>query len=98
MMPLKYILCIFFFLVTERCLAQTGVIAWQRCLGGLYRDIGKAIEVNSEGGYTMLGSTRSYEGDVSANKGDYDIWIVRVNDTGGVLWQKTLGGSGADMG
>jgi hypothetical protein len=35
-------------------------------------------------------------GDVSGNHGDYDYWIVKLDGSGVMLWQKSFGGSGSD--
>src|SRR5262249_3086673 len=45
------------------------------------------------GGYTY-----SNDGDVSGNHGGVDYWVVKLDGTGNISWQKTLGGSGGDYG
>jgi hypothetical protein len=35
---------------------------------------------------------------VTGNHGDADYWVVKLDNLGTVLWQKTLGGSGTDWG
>ena len=37
-------------------------------------------------------------GDVGANNGGTDIWVVKLNPGGDIQWQKMLGGSGFDSG
>jgi len=77
-------------------LDDTGAIRWQKCLGGGGYDAAWAIQQTSDGGYIVAGYSNSSDGDVSGNHGDYDYWVVRLNDTGAIQWQKSLGGSGLD--
>ncbi|MBL7998839.1 MAG: choice-of-anchor D domain-containing protein, partial [Candidatus Kapabacteria bacterium] len=73
-----------------------GVIEWQRSYGGLYDDDASAVQEVPGGGYVFAGFTRSNNAYVSGNKGLTDAWIVRTDDKGGLLWQRTLGGSNHD--
>ena len=41
----------------------------------------------------MAGETESDDGDVIGNHGGEDMWIVKLNSTGEIDWQKCLGGS-----
>ncbi|HXS37791.1 MAG TPA: T9SS type A sorting domain-containing protein [Flavipsychrobacter sp.] len=78
-------------------LDDTGAIIWQKCLGGSYSELAYSIQQTKDGGYIVAGFTNSDDGDVaglhsaSGVLGDY--WIVKLNDTGGIQWQKCLGGS-----
>ncbi|WP_181391743.1 PKD domain-containing protein [Methanospirillum lacunae] len=77
-------------------LNANGTLQWQNCLGGSSFDqINSALE-SSEGGYLVAGITKSTNGDVKGNHGDYDAWVVSLNTTGGIAWQNCLGGSGDD--
>jgi hypothetical protein len=79
-------------------LNSIGNIQWQKCLGGSDDDNAKSIITTLDGGYILVGQTMSNDGDVSGNHGGYDLWIVKLNSTGNVLWQKCLGGSNFDEG
>lgn len=79
-------------------LSGTGGIQWQKTLGGTNFDIGFNIQLTSNNGYIISGSTNSNNADVSGNHGNYDAWIVRLSDTGTIQWQKTLGGTDIDYG
>lgn len=76
----------------------TGTIVWQKCLGGTGSDRATSIQVTLDGGYIVLGYTYSTDGDVSGNHGGYDVWMVKLDATGEILWQKCLGGSLNDFG
>ncbi|UUX91879.1 6-bladed beta-propeller [Methanoplanus endosymbiosus] len=79
-------------------LSGDGTLEWQKCLGGSYESNGSGIVQTSDGGYIVAGTTYSNDGDVSGNHGCYDIWIVRLSESGTLKWQKCLGGSNWDFG
>ena len=69
---------------------------WQRCLGGSSSDYVNSIQATPDGGYIMAGYTYSNDGDVSGNHGSYDVWVVKLDQSGNLQWQKCLGGSSYD--
>jgi hypothetical protein len=75
---------------------SNGVIEWQKCLGGSGIDCAQDIHQTNDLGYIVAGYTNSKDGDISKNNGDYDFWIVKLNDTGYIMWQKCLGGTSDD--
>jgi hypothetical protein len=77
-------------------LSSTGVIQWQKCLGGSSSDSGNSIRETSDGGYIVAGNTYSNNGDVSGYHYGSDVWVVKLSSTGAIQWQKCLGGSGHD--
>ena len=77
-------------------LSGTGAIQWQKCLGGSMADGAASIRQTTDGGYIVAGSSNSNDGDVSGNHGGIDYWVVKLNDTGAIQWQKSLGGSADD--
>ncbi|CCU85029.1 PKD (fragment) [Mesotoga infera] len=66
-------------------------------MGGSGYEQATSIEQTSEGGYIVVGLTTSNDGDVSGNHGSSDAWIVKLNSTGSIEWQKCLGGSGYEQ-
>ena len=70
-----------------------GTIQWQRNYGGNYYDNLAKIKVLPAGGYIAVGYTSSSDGDVSGIHGGTDIWVIRLDNAGDLLWQKCLGGS-----
>jgi hypothetical protein len=79
-------------------LSTSGRLLWQKCLGGSQTEVGSSIIQTSDGGLAVGGWTSSDDDDVSGNNGGYDYWLVQLNDTGMIEWQKCLGGSGTDYG
>ncbi len=72
-------------------------IEWQKCLGGSKTEIANSIQQTTDNGYIVAGTTWSKDGNVSGNHGGYDFWVVKLNSSGGIQWQKCLGGSDEDM-
>jgi len=73
-----------------------GNIQWQRSLGGTGDDNASSVIQTSDGGYVVAGTSSSTDGDVTGNHGGDDCWIVKLDSTGTILWQKSLGGSAND--
>jgi len=73
-----------------------GNIQWQQYYGGTGNESAKSIISTSDGGYAVAGFTSSNDGDVSANNGGRDAWIMKLNSQGDLIWQKCLGGTGLD--
>ncbi|MBN8676660.1 MAG: T9SS type A sorting domain-containing protein [Chitinophagales bacterium] len=76
----------------------SGVIQWQKCFGGTKWDEAWSIVETFDGGYAFIGFTNSNNGDVSGLHGALDFWVVRLTNSGDLVWQKALGGSGIDQG
>ena len=77
-------------------LNSSGVLQWQKCLGGSDWDEASSIAQTTDGGYIVAGYSSSNDGDVSGNHGTADYWVVKLNSSGDIEWQKCLGGSGGD--
>jgi len=78
-------------------LDPSGNIQWQKSLGGTNPDLANAIRQTSDNGYIVAGYTLSNNGDVTVNYGFRDYWIVKLDSSGNIQWQKSLGGSGMDQ-
>jgi len=84
-------------LVAASCLAQTEpTIEWQKCLGGIHDDMARSISQTADGGFIVAGCSHSNDGDVSGNHGFDDYWVVKLNSSGDIQWQNSLGGSDDD--
>jgi hypothetical protein len=85
-----YLFTQFIFLTS---VGQSPNILWQKSLGGSYYDKAVSVIELEDGGYIVGGHSQSSNFDLLINHGGYDWWIVRLNNSGNILWQKTLGGS-----
>lgn len=71
-----------------------GNLLWQQQYGGSNYDVGRAVSATDDGGCVAAGYIYSNDGDVSGFHGAADIWVIKVNNSGDLVWQKCLGGSG----
>ena len=82
-------------------LSSSGSIEWQKALGGSGSEDAYSIIATSDGGYALTGWTTSTDGDAGSgfHGGNFaDLWIVKLNSSGNIVWQKILGGSMGDYG
>jgi hypothetical protein len=94
---MKYTFFFLFLLIPSILFAQPS-IKWQKCLGGTGNDEPGGLLQTRDGGYIMAGETHSSDGDVTSRKGNYDLWVVKINSLGVIQWQRTYGGSRDDYG
>lgn len=78
-------------------LSESGIIEWQKSLGGSDSDIAFDIQQTIDGGYIVAGVSNSNDGDVTINKGSSDYWVVKLTGSGAIEWQKSLGGGLQDI-
>ena len=71
-------------------LSAQGEILWQYTYGGAARDWGKAISLSPSGETLLAGYTESY------GAGNWDVYLVAVDDSGTELWSRTFGGLQSD--
>ena len=79
-------------------LDSIGNLKRNKCYGGDYSDEGTSIKQSFDGGYIFSGSTDSEDGDVSGLHGflSPDFWVVKIDSTGIIQWQKCLGSTERD--
>jgi hypothetical protein len=75
-------------------------IQWQGCYGGFDRDYATDM-VETDNGYMIIGTIYSDDGsddgDIqSVNHGSFDTWIVKIDSSGEIIWEKCYGGSGPE--
>jgi len=68
----------------------TGNVQWQKTYGGTGVDGASAVAPTSDGGYVVAGLT------VSFGAGIEDVWVLKLDGSGNVQWQKTYGGTNSD--
>jgi uncharacterized delta-60 repeat protein len=70
-----------------------GSVAWHGTYGGPdrnHQDHAACIRQTSDGGFIVAGQTESF------GAGKNDVWILKLNPDGAIVWQKTYGGKGSD--
>lgn len=74
-------------------LSQEGNILWDKHFGGSRHDYLVSTITTREGGFLLTGTSYSNQSlDKKENNiGGADVWLIRLNENGEELWQKTLG-------
>lgn len=79
-------------------LDEEGNFIWEQTYGGSQFDLAQAVVQSKDGGFLITGNTKSDDKDSSLNNGENDIWLVKTNAFGDLVWEKSFGGSGLDFG
>ncbi|MEL6863341.1 MAG: T9SS type B sorting domain-containing protein [Bacteroidota bacterium] len=75
-----------------------GNLQWDRTYGGSGDDFLYEVANTPDGNYLLMGSSAS---DVSGEKnslsrGGHDYWILKIDPSGAIIWQQTVGGPDND--
>ena len=76
-------------------LNQQGEEVWEKYFSGQNHDYLSATVTTQDGGFLLAGTSYSGKGldKKEDSRGGSDIWLIRLNEFGDELWQKTLGTS-----
>jgi hypothetical protein len=69
-----------------------GDTVWTRTYGGSGNDFANSLIPTADGGYAIAGATNSY------GAGESDVYLIKVDAQGNLLWSKTFGGAKNDWG
>lgn len=76
-----------------------GAILWQKTYGGSESENGNSILPTNDGGFMITSSTTSNDFDVPTNnQGGGDLWVIKINAVGDIIWSNLYGGSKLDTG
>ena len=75
-----------------------GKLIWERSYGGTGFDAAQAVRSSKDGGYYVVGNSKSSDLDATSNSGENDIWIIKTDNQGSLIWQQSFGGTGIDFG
>lgn len=77
---------------------EKGTPEWQKSYGGNGVDLLQSVQITSDGGFILAGTSSSDKsGDKKEkSKGKEDFWIIKLDAKGGEIWQRTIGGSGQE--
>ncbi|MDE2180438.1 MAG: hypothetical protein KGJ40_06285 [candidate division NC10 bacterium] len=76
---LSMVVCVLSLLLPGRASAEQ----WAKTYGGTSLDQANSIQQTADGGYIVVGGTGSF----GAGRGD--VWILKLDATGAIQWQKT---------
>ncbi len=69
-----------------------GNIQWEKNFGGTLNEYGMCIKESCEGCFIIVGAKDA------PSSHDTDLWLLKLDTTGEVVWEKTYGGFGDDWG
>ncbi len=72
-------------------LDENGDVLWDKAFGGIEADVANSIIQTRDGGYVLAGYTWS------KGAGREDVWVIKLDENGDIVWDKTFGGSNEDV-
>lgn len=87
------IIFVFLVLISFCCIgyAAEEILTWDKTFGGIEVDMANSIIQTEDGGYAVAGYTWS------KGAGRQDFWVVKLYEDGSIEWDRTFGGSAADV-
>ncbi len=70
---------------------ESGNVQWQKAYGGSSYDYAYSISSTGDGGYIVAGSSQSF------GAGNNDMWVIKLDGNGNVMWQKAYGRFGDEI-
>ena len=71
-------------------LDSNGNVLWQKTYGGSQLDRVTSLKQTSDDGYIVAGFTKSF------GAGENDIWVLKLQANGDIVWQRTYGGNSSE--
>jgi ribosomal protein S11 len=68
----------------------SGNVIWAKTYGGTHSDYASSVQQTSDGGYIVAGYTFSFGAGIN------DIFLIKTDANGNVIWAKTYGGTAYD--
>lgn len=78
-------------------ISDDGSLIWEKSFGGNSFDVSRDITPTFDSGFIIVGSSRSQDMDVDTNEGQNDVWVLKIDNSGDLQWQKSFGGTDIDF-
>jgi len=66
------------------------ILTWDRTYGGSDNDAARSLIQTTDGGYALARVT------LSKGAAGADLWVIKLDSQGNMVWDRTFGGSGGD--
>mgnify|MGYP000455391515 CR=1 FL=1 len=70
---------------------SSGNLLWEKNFGGTSNDYGYSVAETADGGLVVTGYTTSFGN-------EYQVYLLKTDSTGNLLWEKNFGGTSSDYG
>ena len=77
---------------------KDGNLQWRKYFGGTNNDRSYDAIQTLEGDFIIVGTSESNDFEISNSKGSYDMWVIKLDNNGNLIWEKSFGGKGYDGG
>jgi len=77
---------------------SNGNKVWSKVIGGSSEDDVVSVIAAPDDGCYIVGTTLSNDHDCTGNHGGDDVYLVRLDKNGNIVWHNDIGGSGGDQG
>lgn len=69
-----------------------GTVQWEYAYGGANNDFGNSVVQTQDSGFVISGSAESF------GSGQRDVYVLKLDSIGNLMWSKVFGGSGNESG
>lgn len=73
-----------------------GILQWRKYFGGTNNDRSYAAVEVANGDYVLVGTSESTDVDIRNPRGGYDIWVIKIDNNGNLIWEQSFGGRETD--
>lgn len=77
---------------------KNGNLQWRNFFGGTNNDRSYDAIQTSDGNFIVIGTSESNDFQISNSKGSYDMWVIKIDKKGDLIWERSFGGKGYDGG
>lgn len=79
-------------------MSPDSILIWSHTYGGTSNDRGNDIQRLPDGGFAITGFTESTDFDFPINNGSKDLFVIRTDALGEIVWSKSFGGTSDEIG